>query len=72
MQFFLKRRQTQSLKNIARPTDDFFVSALKTVPLKVIARGNRDFLFLSELINFSASEGPEVEFPDARNCPEKI
>ena len=27
--------------------------------------------FFPEPINFSASEGPGVEFPDARNCPEK-
>ena len=44
----------------------FFASALKTILLEVIA------FSLPELINFSVSEGPGVEFPDARNYPEKI
>ena len=44
MQVLLKRRQTQSLRNITCPTDAFFVSALKTVPLEVIAI----FFFLNQ------------------------
>ena len=28
--------------------------------------------FLPELISFFASEGPGVEFPDARSCPKKF
>ena len=33
--------------------------------------GGNGNVFLPKPINFSASEEPKVEFPDARNCPEK-
>ena len=56
------------MRNIVHLTNVFFfVSALKTVSLEVIA-----IFSLPEPINFSASEGQVVESPHARNCPEKI